>query len=176
MTGADRPLTVIPCPQERREELYRLRATVWVAEGADPAAFVGGAWTDPRDTQRRHWIVIHEGEVIAGASLSVHPTLHEVEEAEAYFAYHLSAWGPVAAPARVIVHPEWRGRGLAEQLLGAQDEAAREAEAILAVRQASRAMRRLLERRGWQYHGPGPFDARFPHEEFGVMSLVLAPA
>jgi hypothetical protein len=57
-------------------------------------------------------------------------------------------------------------------LLDRQDAAARAAGAVLAVRQASPGMRRLLERRGWQAHGPGPVDPRFPGVEFTVMSLV----
>jgi GNAT superfamily N-acetyltransferase len=169
----ERPLPeVIPCPPEHREALYRLRARVWVEGGADPAAFAGGRWSDPRDELRRHWIALHEGEVVAGASLSIHPCLREVEEAEAYLGFGLPEAGAVAAPARVVVRRDWRGRGLLQRLLDAQDEAARAAGAALAVRQASRMMRPLLLRRGWRYHGPGPHDSRFPREEFSVMSFL----
>lgn len=168
-------LDVIPCPPERLDELYRLRAAVWIGEGADPAAFPAGHWSDARDARRRHWIALHDGVVVAGASLSLHRALHEIEEAEAYAPYGLPDDGPVAAPARVVVRRDWRGRGIVGQLLDAQDGAAREAGALLAVRQASRMMRPLLARRGWRYHGPAPHDPRFPGEEFSVMSLVPGP-
>ncbi|GMW06903.1 MAG: GNAT family N-acetyltransferase [Gammaproteobacteria bacterium] len=163
---------IIACPPERREALYRLRAAVWLDEGASPAAFDAGQWTDARDATRRHWIALHQDEVIAGASLSIHDGLRQVEEAEAYLAYDLPEDGPVAVPARVVVHRDWRGRGVVQRLLDIQEEAARDSRAVLAVRQASRMMRPLLARRGWRYHGPGPQDPRFPREQFAVMSWL----
>jgi GNAT superfamily N-acetyltransferase len=118
-------------------------------------------------------VLDEQGMLVAGASLAVHEHLGQIDEPEAYVAYGLKADGVVAAPARVIVHPAHRGGGIAQQLLDTQDTAARKAGATLAVRQASPAMRRLLERRGWCYHGPGPADPRFPGTEFSVMSLDL---
>lgn len=171
MTTAWAPRLVV-CPPERLAEMFRLRSTVWMGEGADPAAFPGGEWRDERDASRLHWIVLNEDRVVATASLSVHATLADVEEGEVYLRAGLSSPGPVAAPARVTVAADCRGRGLAQALLDVQDAAALEARATLAVRQASPSMRRLLERRGWREHGPGPWDARFPGVPFTVMSLL----
>lgn len=166
---------MIACPEDRLEELYRLRASVWLSEGAKPSAFGDGRWTDARDASRQHWIAICNGTVIGGASLSIHASLADVEEPEAYLPYDLPQRGPVAAPARVIVNRVWRGRSPVFALLDAQDRASRAAGAALAVRQASRRMQPLLERRGWRHHGPAPFDPRFPHEQFAVMSWVPGP-
>lgn len=171
MTRTTPLVEVIRCPPQQREALYRLRASVWLEEGADPSAFSGGFWTDARDESRQHWVALHEGEVVAGASLSIHGSLRDVEEAQAYLVYSLPDRSPIAAPARVVVRRDWRGRGVLQKLLDAQDEAALAAGAVLAVRQASRMMRPLLERRGWRYHGPGPQDPRFPCETFSVMSF-----
>ena len=159
------------CPPERLVEMFRLRSAVWIGEGADPAAFPGGEWRDERDGSRRHWIVLDADRVVATASLSMHGSFADVEEGDVYLRAGLSSPGPIAAPARVTVAAEYRGRGLAQALLDAQDAAALEAGAMLSVRQASPSMRRLLERRGWQEHGPGPWDVRFPGVQFTVMSL-----
>lgn len=153
--------------------MFRLRAAVWIGEGADPAAFPGGEWRDARDASRLHWIILDDERVVATASFSIHSELAAVEEGEVYFAAGLSTTGQVAAPARVTVAATHRGRGLAPALLDVQDAAAVAAGAVLAVRQASPSMRRLLERRGWREHGPGPWDARFPSVQFTVMSLLL---
>lgn len=166
---------VMPCPPGRLEELFRLRAAVWVAEGADPAAFPGGAWRDARDDQRLHWMAEHDGEIVAGASLSIHASLDDVHQAETYRLYGITAGGPVAAPARVIVRADWRGTLLVRRLLDAQDEAARAAGAVLALRQASAMLRPMLERRGWRWHGPALPDLRFPGQDFSVMTLPLGP-
>ena len=166
----DQAPRIIACPAARLIEMFRLRAAVWVGEGADPDAFPGGEWRDDRDASRLHWIVLHEDRIVATASLSVHPTLADVEEGDVYIRAGLVSLGPVAAPARVTVSPDFRGCGLAQALLDVQDAAALEAGAVLSVRQASPPMRRLLERRGWQEHGPGPWDVRFPGVQFTVMS------
>lgn len=101
---------IMSCPPDRLDALFRLRASVWLAEGAAPEAFVDNRWTDARDAARQHWIALHQGDVVAGASLSIHASLREAEEAEAYLAYGLPEAGPVAVPARVIVRRDWRAR------------------------------------------------------------------
>jgi GNAT superfamily N-acetyltransferase len=99
-----------------------------------------------------------------------------MDEPEAYTKLALPKTECIAAPARVIVDPHYRGSGIAQALLDAQDRTARAEGATIALRQASPAMRRLLERRGWCYHYAGPADPRFPGVEFSVMSLELGPA
>lgn len=164
---------IAQCDPSRLEELYALRARVWIGEGADPAAFPGGRWSDAHDPQRLHWVGLHQGRIVAGASLGIHASLDEVDEADAYRSAVRPPTGRIAAPARVVVDAAWRGSGIAQALLDRQEAAARAAGAVLAVRQASPAMRRLLERRGWREHGPGPADPRFPGVLFTVMSLPL---
>jgi len=166
-------IELMHCPPDELDALFRLRASVWVNEGADRAAFSQGLWTDDRDAMRQHWIVVGAGEIVAGASFSVHASLRDVEEAAAYLAYGLPEAGPVAAPARVVIRRDWRGRGVLRMLLDAQDQAAFEAGAVLAVRQASSRMRVALVRRGWRHHGPSHHDRRFPLESFAVMSASL---
>jgi GNAT superfamily N-acetyltransferase len=164
---------LLPCPADRLDEMFRLRLTVWLGEGADAAAFPDGTWRDASDLRRRHWIVLNDDCVVATASLSLHDSLADVEEGDVYVGAGLTASGLVAAPARVTVSAACRGRGVAQDLLDVQDAAARDAGATIAVRQASPPMRRLLERRGWREHGAGPDDPRFPGVLFTVMSLAL---
>jgi len=167
-------VAVVDCPPERWPELFALRARVWIDEGADPSAFPSGKWTDAHDALRRHWMVLDaRGELIACASLAIHASLDDVDEADAYRSVPFTRTGLIAAPARVVVESSHRGAGIAQALLDTQDVAASAAGAVLGVRQASPAMRRLLERRGWQYHGAGPVDARFPGVDFSVMWRLL---
>ena len=166
-------LAVVDCTSDRLGELFEFRARVWIDEGADPSAFDDGSWPDGPGAHRTHWMVLDDDRIVAAASISLHATLADVEEPEAYAAVPAPPPGTVAAPARVVVDAAYRGHGLATLLLDHQDDAARHAGAVLAVRQASPAMKRLLERRGWRDHGPGPADPRFPGVRFTVMSLVL---
>jgi GNAT superfamily N-acetyltransferase len=164
---------IVRCDPQRLAELYELRARVWIEEGADPSAFPGGTWSDPLDAHRHHWVVLDDDRIVAGASTSFHASLAEVQEPEAYTVIPTPSPGIIAAPARVVVDAAFRGQGIATALLDCQDQAARAVGAVLAVRQASPAMRRILERRGWRDDGPGPSDPRFPGTRFTVMSLVL---
>ena len=171
MTGTD--FVVQPCPPGRLDELFRLRASVWLAAGADPTAFPDGRWQDARDAGRQHWIAIANDEIVGGASLGICATLADMHQPEAYHGAGLATAGVVAAPDRLVVRADWRGRYVVQRLLEAQEAAARAAGAVIAARQASRMLRPILLRRGWREHGPAPHDARFPHEQFTVMSLDL---
>lgn len=167
----DRP--ILTCGPDRLAELFKFRARVWIGEGADPVAFPDGSWSDDADAHRLHWVVLDDNRIIAAASMSLHSSLSEVQEPEAYATIPTPPTGVIAAPARVVVDAAYRSHGIATALLDQQDKAAREADAVLAVRQASPAMSRLLVRRGWRDHGPGPTDPRFPGVQFTVMSLEL---
>jgi len=161
------------CPADRLDELYALRARVWIAEGAEPSAFPGGRWRDAADATRLHWIGLVDGRVVAGGSLSLCSSIAEVHQSEAYAALRLPPNGLIAVPCRVVVDRAFRDRGFISRLLDAQDDAARSAGAVVALRQAAPKMRSLLQRRGWIDHGAAPADARFPGVQFSVMSLVL---
>ncbi len=167
---------IVQCDPSRHAELFRFRACVWIAEGANPSAFPEGSWSDAADERRLHWVVIDDDRIVAAASLDLHSALEHVEEPEAYVSVPAPSPGIIAAPARIVVDSAYRGQGLAAALLDCQDHAARKAGAVLAVRQASPAMERILQRRGWRDHGPGPADPRFPGIEFTVMSLPLEGA
>ncbi|PKQ16486.1 MAG: hypothetical protein CVT67_04975 [Actinobacteria bacterium HGW-Actinobacteria-7] len=164
---------IVLCDPDRLKDLFEFRARVWIGEGVDPLAFPDGAWSDAADAHRIHWTVLDDRRIVGAASTCFHATLAEVEEPEAYILLPTPPAGVIAVPARVVVDPAYRGRGIAAALLDTQDQAARDAGAGLAVRQASPAMARILERRGWRDHGPAPADPRFPTTAFRVMSLLL---
>lgn len=166
--------TVTQCESSRLPELFAFRARVWIEEGADPRAFSEGTWTDERDPARMHWVALHGDTIVGAASLSVHPSISLVEEAEAYAAVPSPPSGLIAAPARMVIDKEHRGRGIADALLELQDRAAIDAGAVFGVRQASPAMKKLLLRHGWHDHGPAPHDPRFPHVQFSVMSRTYS--
>lgn len=158
------------------EAIYRLRAAIW-RETADVAqsAFADGTWSDEHDPGSLHWVMRDGRQLVGAARLSIHQRLADVPEAGEYAAAGLRLQGSIAAPARVVVAAAARGRGLAGQLLDAQDAAALAAGARYAVRQASPAMCRLLRRRGWRDVGPAGRDERFPGVRFEVMMFELIP-
>ena len=159
------------------DEIARFRAAAWTKEdGLADDAFPDGQWTDRYDATATHWVIRDaSGTLVGSARLSVHPRLQDVDEWEYYERLGLAVGGPIAAPARVVIHPTARGFGLAAQLLDAQDEAARSAGATCALRQASPRMANLLVSRGWRILGRGSPDPRFPSVQFQVACLPLSP-
>lgn len=157
------------------DEIYAFRARVWSSVGGlAHHAFPDGQWRDAHDNVARHWVVRDEhGLLIAAARLTIHPELGLVPESPEYLRYCPRLHGPIAAPGRVVVCPSAQGMGLGWRMLDIQDEAARQAGAAHAVRQASPTMVRLLTRRGWRILGPASLDARFPDVTFQVAVLDL---
>lgn len=151
-------------------EIFAFRAHVWRATlAARRVTFLPDRWHDDDDAISRHWIIRDgTGRIAAAARLSIHPSLHQVAEADEYLRYGLDIEGPIAAPARVVVCPTAQGHGLGKTLLEIQDAAALQAGARAAVRQSSPDMCRLLIRRGWRIVGPANPDPRFPGVEFQV--------
>ena len=156
------------------DSISRLRVTVWRDTGSlAPGAFPDGVWWDPIDTDARHWVFRRDAGLLAAGRLSIHTRLEEVWQAEEYLGAGLDLEGPVAAPDRVVVARTAEGRGLASRLVEVQDEAAIEAGAQHAVRQASPAMQRLAAARGWRAVGAASPDPRFPDVRFQIMTRDL---
>lgn len=152
------------------EAIFRFRADIWRAsEGVATNAFPSGAWKDRHDENAFHWVITNGlNQIVASARLSLHPTLSEVVEPFQYERYGIQPNGLIAAPDRVAVCPSARRQGLAEQLLDAQDQLAIERGAVIALRQASPSMCKLIVKRGWELVGPASVDPRFPGIEFTV--------
>lgn len=151
-------------------EICRFRAAVLAATGTLRSdAFGAEGWHDPIDEHSRHWIIRHQSGTLAAAGrLSIHAELSAVHQAEEYLRYGIPSEGPIAAPDRVVVAPEFQGQGLGGQLVDIQDREAQSLGARLAVRQASPSMVRLIVERGWIIAGPATLDSRFPGIEFSV--------
>ncbi|MFO0905059.1 MAG: hypothetical protein U0939_18785 [Pirellulales bacterium] len=158
-------------------EICRFRAAVWSATGLlRPEAFGCEGWRDPVDEHAFHWVVRHvaSGLLAAAGRLSLHRGLDQVHQADEYLRYGLAFSGPVAAPDRVVVAPEFQGAGLGALIVDLQDRFARACGAQVAVRQASPSMVRIIKRRGWNLVGPASDDPRFPGAAFTVAYRSLA--
>lgn len=153
-------------------EICQLRVRVWRQTGTlAEDAFPDGQWRDAIDETCKHWCVTRNGEIVAAARWSLHASLEDLSECAQYARHDVTLTGPISQPARVVVCPTARGRGLrglASKLLDVQDAESRRAGARYAVRQAAPGMVPLLRRRGWQIVGPATPDPRFPGVQFQV--------
>ena len=151
------------------DEICQFRVTVWRETGAlAEEAFPGGEWRDESDAHAQHWIALSSGKLVGAARLAIYDRVEQLPECEEYTRYGLSFAGRIAAPDRVVVSPRVGGQGVGGKLVDSQEAAWLATDAVAAVRQASPAMCRLIEKRGWRLVGPATKDARFPGIDFTV--------
>lgn len=153
------------------DRIFRLRVDAWREHVAVPDGMV--EWRDHHDEVGRHFAILCGDEPVAAARLTVHSSIEDLPEADAYRGILASNPVPVAAFSRCVVHPEYRGRGLARQLDLARLEAARVADvkrAVVHVHAQERIPR--LCNLGFAYGGEGARESAGTFVE-GLRSLVL---
>jgi SAM-dependent methyltransferase/GNAT superfamily N-acetyltransferase len=98
------------------EKIGRLRVLAWSTVMPD-AASKTDCWLDEFELVVRHWCIFHDGEPVAAARLSVHQRIEDVPDAEVYAGvFPEPPPPPIASLNRLVVHPEFRGKGFAEVL------------------------------------------------------------
>jgi GNAT superfamily N-acetyltransferase len=172
-----KPVAVCGNDVETIARICQFRADVWrstlVSSGR---SFLGLEIRDAWDSSAWHWIVrdTHD-RIIASARLIVMDDLKGIPEFEQYLCLGLSKLqGRVAAPDRVVVDPSHQRQGLAQLLLNAQELTAIAQGAVIAVRQASPSMVRIIVGQGWVVHGPAKPDPSFPGVDFSIAYKPLA--
>jgi len=88
----------------------QLRAEAWEPDGILPPT------VDEHEAHARHWIAFDGQRIIAAARLCVHEQVIELPEFELCPTSFEHYVGPFGSLNRMVVHPEARGRGLAQQL------------------------------------------------------------
>lgn len=175
--GTGEIVVVDPADSASLAEVCRFRAAVWAATlESSGARFEGAELRDAWDAGALHWVVLDEsGQIAASARLVIAAELAGIPEPAEYRGRGIPFGnGPVAAPDRIVVRPDFQQRGLASRLLEAQEVAAQQRGAEIAVRQASPAMVRRLLPRGWVTAGPARPDPKFPGVNFTVAYKQLA--
>ena len=70
-------------------------------------------FADPYDEQARHWFLSEENRVVAAARLSKHAILDDIPDNDFIPIKKVQNYsGPFASMNRLVVHPDWRGRGI----------------------------------------------------------------
>jgi GNAT superfamily N-acetyltransferase len=153
MANAPEPDFEKPIIVNDRETLLQiqdLRRLAWSAHGEVPD-FIGrqDILNDEHDVNGMHWAVFHEGRPIAAARMSIHTEVATSPDPEAMDGYEHLVELPMASLTRLVVAPEFRGRGLPEAL--------RKARIALAVQENCRSIVAVVEEesvmRSMEAHG-----------------------
>lgn len=131
-------------------QIQDLRRRAWLANGELPDFIARqDILNDEHDVNGIHWAVLHEGRPIAAARMSIHAEVAASPDPEALDGYEHLVDLPMASLTRLVVAPEFRGRGLPETL--------RKARLALAVEQHCRSIVAVVEEesvmRSMEAHG-----------------------
>lgn len=98
-------------------QIQDLRRRAWSANGEVPDFIARqNILTDVHDVNGMHWAIFHEGPPIAAARMSIHDDVTDSPDPEALDGYEHLIGLPMAAVSRLVVDPNFRGRGLPEAL------------------------------------------------------------
>ena len=100
----------------RLEEVHRLRHDVHKAMGWANTHLRDGKWVDAFDQTARHYVVCHDGRIIASGRLNLGASLAELPYGEQWSRFVLDQSERLAVGTRLVVHPDFRRRGLAKAI------------------------------------------------------------
>jgi GNAT superfamily N-acetyltransferase len=150
---------VDPHDRSLLEKIGRLRVLAWSTLIPATAA-KADCWLDEFELTSRHWCILHEGEPVAAARLSVHADIGNVPDAGNYPRVLLEPLPrPIGCFSRLVVHPDFRGGGLARRLdevrmAAAQGAGARAVVVVLTPEPPDPRLRRFQERGFMPVGGP----------------------
>ena len=151
--------------RERLRQVGVLRAAVWGAEECfNPAVLRDGMWLDEWDGTARQWAFLDGDAMVAAARLSIHEDLSTLPCGAEFRPYLGAMLAPCGYVSRLVVHPDYRGRGLAAFLDIHRLRAAREAgcRSVAALPVPWRTGQ--LRRQGYVTLGPSPVPAETMHD------------
>lgn len=161
---------------ELLNDIGRFRVKTWRNEnGVDPIFFSKDSWTDEIDENARHWIITQNKKIVASARLSFHEFIDDVPYADFLQFEHRLLFNdsPVASINRLVVSPEFRGRGFAKLLDMERVKVAQEfgVNEMIAFPQLSRL--ESLEKLGFRLISQLKNIPEMPERPFFLMKLNI---
>lgn len=117
-------VTTVLNSQYRLQEIFNLRLDVWEKSGNVEFVnrkFFPNGWHDQLDETAIHWAVLnHQNQIVASARLNIFYSLQESPYCASIKHLPLPTEVPFAFFSRLVVHPQYRQRGLSRQLYEAR--------------------------------------------------------
>lgn len=163
------PLEISAIETGMLASIGRLRVRAWKAR--QPTFPDIPEWTDGFDAIARHWVIMAGDRLIAAARMTVHRNISEVPNAEIFKnAFSVGLPGPVASINRLVVDPNFAGKGLSRLLDDARiaDARARDCASIIGETFANTSRVGALEALGFEVVGAALDYASGPLAQAGA--------
>jgi GNAT superfamily N-acetyltransferase len=131
---------------ELLEAVFRLRVSVWAAQGVQFDSAQDGRFYEATDAGAEHYGIVQEGALVAAVRLSLHESIVSVPLPPPFNAAE-GIVGPIAFLSRLVVRPDARHRGYGSLLTEHRIHRARElgASTLLAFTTVPSRARHLRE-------------------------------
>jgi GNAT superfamily N-acetyltransferase len=155
--------------REILEHIYKLRVDAWRTKLELPGDVT--VWHDRFDPIAKHWAFFDGDRPVAAARLTISARLTDVPDADVYRdVLPVDLVGPIASLTRLVVHPDYRGRGLARPLDQVRIAAAEIAGCTCVIGSTHETKRvTQLESEGFEAYAPQGRNS----EESGILSGLL---
>jgi GNAT superfamily N-acetyltransferase len=153
-----------------------LRTTAWKADGALPA-FVQdrGQWLDEHDEHATHWACFSGNRLVAAARFCVHEKVSGLPDLMSVSEYTHLFRAPVGSFNGLVVHPDFRGRGISALLDESRLKAARDARCRSVIATSHKRGRAIqLEQAGFRTLGKSSYQT-VPYAPSFVFLRTLLP-
>ena len=130
IVGRNKLVTRVLINPFRLQEIFDLRLDVWENSGniefVNRKLFPKG-WYDELDETAIHWVILnHQNQIVGSARLNIFYSLQESPYCASIKHLPFPAEVPFAFFSRLVVHPQYRQRGLSRQLYEARARFCRE--------------------------------------------------
>ena len=145
------------------QRIARFRYRIWQEDGLiDESLFPDGPVIEEVDRQAIQVVHLDEGQLVASIRYAQFDSLQQAPQAEEFARCGIALWGAVALPERLVVHPDYRRRGILDAIATYMVELARQHGARYIISECSPPTAELLRKRGRPSLGFSPQDPRFP--------------
>ncbi|WP_234646734.1 GNAT family N-acetyltransferase [Dyadobacter sp. CY356] len=137
---------------DKIDEMGALRVHAWKHEqGISQQFFSNSTWIDEFDENAHHWIITVKGHIVASARMSFHESYASIPHSELFDEKELGIYnhGPFASINRLVVDPDYRGKGFSSVLDEARVDFARQQGIKVIIAQPIESRIRSLEELGF---------------------------
>ncbi|MAD96993.1 MAG: hypothetical protein CMB99_06660 [Flavobacteriaceae bacterium] len=136
--------------QRFQKEITNLRQLAWGSE-IKPYPFNKVIFDElDKNDKTKHWGVFHENELVGTCRLSVLSSIDELPYSELFSGLDLAPFTNFAFYSRLVIHPDFRGRGLANQLDEVRIQTIKNLDIKLTIATARDWRLHYLQKEGWK--------------------------
>jgi predicted GNAT family N-acyltransferase len=109
------------------EKIAQLRYAVWQDQGMSMENIEDkNKWNDDFDEQGYFLVIKSEGQMAGSARMSLHETIRTLSDSKLYLGHEGAFAPPIASLNRLIIHPDFRMKGLSRFILQKQIQVAQD--------------------------------------------------